>query len=196
MGTVTGKVLTALALAGTLAAGCASESVRDEPLQIGIDGVPLDMPALAEAMLDFRGEEVQSLVGTWKDRTFAAQCVFKGDGERLTVVFLAPQMRLATLRIARPRSIRYERSAVVPQALEPEYAIADAAFVNLPAEKLARALGPGWNVEDDGKRRTISVRGGDAVAEVERVDGAIRYRSLKYGYGYEVKKISGGGEFR
>jgi len=155
------------------AAGCSTTCVvRDEPLRISVaPGTEIDAAPIAEALLAHeRGVSAEALDVTWKDNAFTAEAVVKGDGERLSLVLLAPQMRLATLTLEKPHRIVWERHRRVPSALEPEYALAEAAFVRLPAKKLSDALGKNFTVEDDGKRRVI-LHGGREIRTLERREG-------------------------
>ena len=91
--------------------GCSTtEVVRETP----------ESPAIVEALLaNITGTWIQTVEGAWKDEAFAAECVLKGDGEKFTAVLLAPQMRLATLTLERPHTLRWERAPQLPSALSP-----------------------------------------------------------------------------
>ena len=176
--------------AAILLCGCQSVVVRDAPRPVRVaDGVTIDSAPLVEALLARTGTVVQAASGRWKENTFAAEVVMKGDGQRLTAVFLAPQMRLATITLTRPRTIRYERAAPIPRMLEPERALADRAFVNLPAPALRRAVAPALRVEDDGATRRIFA-GDTPVADlVTNPDATRTFRNLVHGYTYTLKTI-------
>ena len=104
-------------------------------------------------------------------------------------MFLAPQMRLATIVLTRPHAIRFERAAQIPRMFEPEYALADLAFVNLEAETLRRAVAPALSVEDDGTVRRI-LAGKTPVADLTRnPDGTTTFRNLVHGYTYTLKTV-------
>ena len=178
---------------GLLAAflcGCQSVVVRDAPQPVRVaDGVMLDSAPLVEALLARTGTVVQAVNGSWKDNAFATEVVMKGDGQKFTAVFLAPQMRLATITLTRPRTIRYERAAQIPRLFEPEYALVDLAIVNLPAPTLRRALGPALRVEDDGTTRRIFA-GATPVADlVTNPDATRTFRNLVHGYEYTIKTV-------
>ena len=131
-----------LLLSLTLCAGCATTCVRETPRAVRLGTARVETTALVEALrTQVKGTRVQALNGAWRDQVFQAQCVLKGDGETLTVVFLAPQMRLVTIAVTKPHAIRCERAPRIPSAFEPEYALADLAFVNLDAATLRRAVG-------------------------------------------------------
>ena len=139
----------AFLLAATLLAGCSTTLVREKPESVRVaDGVQLATTSLVEALLGFKGTRVQAANGAWKDQVFSAQCVLNGDGEKLTAVFLAPQLRLLTITLTKPHTITCERAPQVPRAFEPEYALADLAYVNLDTETLRRAVAPTLSVED------------------------------------------------
>ena len=73
-----------LLLAAALLAGCSTTLVRENPVSVRVaDGVQLETAPLVEALLKFRGTRVQAANGSWKDQVFSAQCVLKGDGEKL-----------------------------------------------------------------------------------------------------------------
>ena len=160
------------ALAAMFAAGCATTVVRDEPRPVKVArGAEAATAPLAEALLAHaRGTRAEALEVAWKDKAFTAEIVVKGDGETLKIVLLAPQMRLATLTIERPRRITWERAPRVPAALAPEHALFDIAFVRLPADVIAAALGPDFVVKDDGRRRVL-LHGGDEIRVLERRGG-------------------------
>ena len=172
------------ALAALLAAGCATTVVRDEPLAVKVArGAEAATAPLAEALLAHeRGTRAEALEVAWKDKAFTAEIVTKGDGETLKIVLLAPQMRLATLTVERPRRITWERAPRVPAALAPEYALFDIAFVRLPADALAAALGPAFLVKDDGVRRVL-LRGGEEIRVLERRgEGELLFVNPSAGY--------------
>ena len=179
-----------LLLAAALLAGCSTTLVREDPAPVRVaDGVALETAPLVEALIGLKGTRVQAANGTWKDQVFSAQCVLKGDGEKLTAVFLAPQLRLLTITLTKPHTVTCERAAQIPRAFEPEYALADLAYVNLDAETLRRAVAPVLRVEDDGTTRRI--KAGDAlVAEVvRRANGDVDFRNARYGYSYTLRPV-------
>lgn len=168
-----------------LCCGCATVVVREDPYN----------PDIAEALLaGVKGVTVQSVDGAWKDEAFAAECVLKGNGEKLTAVLLAPQMRLATLTIAKPRTIRWERAPQLPSSLDPEYVIFDIALVTLPTDALAKALGGGYRVDEtaDGKRRTVfDVKRGELQSVRQILPGGdVYFRNAVHGYEFTVRTVS------
>ncbi len=173
-----------------LCAGCSTTLVREAPQAVRLGEVTLETTALVEALLARKGTTVQALNGAWRDQTFQAQCVTKGDGEKTTVIFLAPQMRLVTITLTKPHAIRYERAPRIPSAFEPEYVLVDLAFVNLDVATLRRVVGSALRVEDDGTTRRIATPAGEGVAEVVRnADGTCRFKNLLHGYEYTLKKV-------
>ena len=165
--------------------GCTTTVVRENP----------GNAALAEALLSgMKGVRVQSVSGAWKDEAFAAECVLKCDGEKFTAVLLAPQMRLATLTVERPHTIRWERAPQLPASIDPENVMFELALAALPTESLAKALGDGYRVDEtaDGKRRTVfDVQRGE-LQSVRQVlpDGGVYFRNVPYGYEFTVKTVS------
>ncbi len=178
-------------LLAALCAGCATTLVRETPQAVRLGAARVETAALVEALrTHVTGTSVQALNGAWRDQVFQAQCVLKGDGETLTVVVLAPHMRLATLTVTRPHAIRLARAPRLPSAFQPEYALVDLAFVNLEADALRRAAGGALRIDDDGTTRRIATSAGEPVAEVvRRPDGTLLFRSLLHGYAYTVKKL-------
>ena len=168
-----------------LCCGCAMSVVRENP----------DNAAVAQALLaGVKGTAVQSVSGAWKDEAFAAECVLKGDGERLTAVLLAPQMRLATLTVEKPHTIRWERSPQLPASLDPEYVVMDLALVSLSTGALAEALGDGFRVDEtaDGKRRTVfDVKRNELLSVRQMLPGGdVYFRNVPYGYEFTVKTVA------
>jgi hypothetical protein len=165
--------------------GCATTVVRENP----------DNAAVAEALLaGVKGVMVQSVSGAWKDESFAAECVLKGNGEKFTAILLAPQMRLATLTIEKPRTIRWEYAPQLPASLDPEYVVMDIALVSLPTATLAKALGDGFQVEEtaDGNRRTVfDVRRNELQSVRQKLpNGDVYFRNAVYGYEFTVNTVS------
>ena len=187
------RLFAGAALLLALCAGCATTSARDAPRPVRLGTARVETAALAEALCaQMRGTRVEALNGAWREEVFQAQCVLKGDGETLTVVFLAPQMRLATLTVTRPHAIRFTRAPRIPSAFEPEYALVDLAFVHLETAALRRAAGPALRIDDDGAARRISTAAGEPVAEVVRqADGTIAFRSRLHGYSYTLRSVDG-----
>lgn len=180
-----------LLLAAALLAGCSTTLVRENPAPVRVaDGVLLDTAPLVEALVGLKGTRVQAANGSWKDQVFSAQCVLKGDGEKLTAVFLAPQLRLLTITLTKPHTVTCERAPQVPRAFEPEYALADLAFVNLDTGTLRRAVAPVLRVEDDGTTRRVFA-GKTPVAEVvRRANGDIDFKNLRHGYSYTLRPVA------
>ena len=182
-----------LAAALSACAGCASALVRDRPEPVAFGGALVQTAPLVEALAAERRTLVQALNGSWKDRSFQAQCVVKSDGGSLRAVFLAPQMRLVTIDWG-PKGLRCERAPQIPREFEPERALFDIAFVNLPAETLRRAIGPRMRLEECAGRRALYGGAGELVAEVVPGEGGLRtFRSAAFGYEYVIRDISGGG---
>ena len=170
--------------------GCQSVVVRDAPQPVRVaNGVQIDPAPLVEALLARTGTVVQAVNGSWKENAFAAEVVMKGDGQTFTAVFLAPQMRLATITLTRPHGIRYERAAQIPRLFEPEYALVDLAFVNLDASTLRRALGPALRVDDDGSVRRIFASETPVADLAANPDGTRTFRNLVHGYTYTLKTV-------
>lgn len=168
-----------------LLSGCATKLVRHTPNNIPV----------AEALLSgVAGVSVQSVSGAWKDESFAAECVLKGNGEKLTVVLLSPQMRLATLVIEKPYTIRWERVPQLPSSLDPEYVIFDLALVLLPTDKLNSAIGKDYKIEEtaDGKRRSVADVKTGALQSIRQIlaNGDVYFRNVVYGYELTIKTVS------
>ena len=169
-----------------LVCGCASTMVvREEP----------ENASLAEALLaNVKGTMVQRVSGAWKDEAFSAECVIKGDGERLTAVLLSPQMRLATLTVEPPHTIRWERVPQLPSAIDPELVMFDLALVCLSTHALEKALPASYRVDEtpDGKRRRVVDAAHGKLHSVRQVlpDGDVYFRNALYGYEFTVKTMS------
>ena len=182
----------ALAAIAYVCAGCSTTLVRESPISIEVaDGAKADMAAVAEALLELKGTHVQAVVGSWKDSAFTAEFVMKGDGDTFTVAALAPAMRLATITLSRPHSLRYERARRIPAAFEPEYLLFDLAVVNLETDALSRALGESFEVRDDGATRVVSSRGAPGpVAVLSRnADGSVKLTNHRRSYQYTVTRL-------
>ncbi len=177
-----------------LAAGCSTTLVREEPRSVAVvSGVDVETAPLAEALLAHeRGVSAEALEVTWKDKAFTAEIVVKAQDGKLTMVLLAPQMRLATLTIEKPHRIVWERSPRVPSVLAPEYVIADAAFVRLPTPVLSAALGSDFVVKDDGRRRVV-MHGGEEVRTLERKgEGELVFTNPFAGYSCRIVSMEAG----
>lgn len=184
------KFVLSILLTTMLFCGCSTTTVRERPLALRVADAQLDSTPLVEALLDQPGVFVQSVDASWNDRTFEAQCVRKCDGEKLTVIFLAPQMRLVTITVERPHLVRCERVAQIPRTFEPEYALADLAYVNLGTVTLQRCLAPALKVEDDGKTRRIVTMTGQTAIEITRhEDGGATLRNVEHGYTYTMRPL-------
>ena len=180
-----------LLLAAALLAGCSTTLVRETPEPVRVaDGALLDTAPLVEALLGLKGTRVQAANGAWKDQVFSAECVLKGDGETLTAVFLAPQLRLLTITLTKPHTVTCERAPQVPRVFEPEYALVDLAFVNLDAETLRRAVAPALRVEDDGTTRRVFAGNAPVAEVVHRANGDIDFKNLRHGYSYTLRPVS------
>lgn len=171
-----------LALALAVCCGCSTVVVRETPGNI----------AAVEALLDeVRGTEIRMVEGAWKDEAFSAECVLKGDGERLTAVLLSPHMRLATLALERPHTMRWERVPQIPSALDPEYVLLDLALVRLPTDALTKVLGGDCRVDEtpDGKRRMVVKDGRlDSVRQI-LPNGGIYFRNVRHGYEFTITAL-------
>lgn len=171
-----------------LLAGCRTTLVRETPEPVMItESIELDPLPLADALRVRTGLTLQTVTGTWRGHTFSAEIVMKGDGTRFTAVCLAPQMRLATVTLTPPHTLRYERAPQIPRAFQPEYILTDLAFINLDTATLQRVLAPKLTVSDDGVTRRISA-GERTVAELVRAEeGRMTFRNFVRDYTYELK---------
>ena len=169
-----------------LLCGCSTTGVvREAPENV----------AVAEALLaNVKGTLIQTVEGAWKDEAFAAECVLKGDGEKFTAVLLSPQMRLATLTLEKPHTLRWERAPQLPSSLDPEYVMFDLALVCLPTEALGEALGGDYRVDEtpDGKRRRVVDMKRNRLHSVRQVlpGGGVYFRNAQYGYEFTVNTVS------
>ena len=177
----------AAALFGALAlTGCVSVLERAQPLEVRYgNDIHFETVGLCEALLELEGTEVQSLAGSWKDNAFAAQVVRKRTPEKLTIIFLAPQMRLVTITLTPPHALRCERAPQIPAAFEPEYALVDMACINLETERLRKAL-PDLRIEDDGKKRGVFFKDTPLCELVRLEEGGLHYVNRLYGYEYTI----------
>ena len=110
-----------------------------------------------------------------------------------SAVLLAPQMRLATLTLKQPHTLRWDRAPQVPSSLDPEYVLFDLALVLLPTATLSEKIGEDYRVDEtaDGRRRrVVDARG--RLHSVRQVlpDGGVYFRNAAYGYELTVKTIS------
>ena len=181
------------ALAGMLLmfAGCASTLVRETPRRVALTpDVAVDMAPVVEKLLDHPCSFVQAVSGAWKDHAVAGEFVVKNDGTNMTVVVLAPGMRLATIKAARPHRLQYERARQIPAAFEPEYLLLDLALVNLDDAELRKCLGPEVVVERvDGARRLRVGERMIATLSPRAEDGTQRFENHVRDYGYTLKDL-------
>jgi len=174
-----------------LLCGCSTVVVRKNPLPVrAADEVRFATIPIVEALLAQRCTVAQAVSGTWKDHAFAAEVIMKGEDGKFTAVFLAPQMRLATITLTPPHTICYERAAQIPRMFDPEYALADLAFANLDVDALRRATEPVLLIEEDadGTRRISA--GGRLIAELRKNPDSTRtFRNHVHGYEYTLRDI-------
>ena len=185
-----GKLAVVL-LAGLLLAGCSTTLVREEPktIRLGETGVSCAIAPLVEALLAQRGTAVHAIQGNWKDHAFVAESVTKGEEGRFTAIFLAPQMRLATITLTPPHTITFDRARSIPSAFEPEYALFDLAVINLPPDVLRRVLGGGFVVAVRGDVREVSAGGTPIAVRTALPDGTVRYENKALDYTYTLKEV-------
>ena len=181
--------LTCICALASLGLGCATAVVRENP----------DNPAMAEALLaEVKGTSAQMLSGAWRDEAFYAECVLKGDGDRFTAVLLSSQMRLATLSVESPHTVRWERAPQLPSSLDPEDVIFDLCLVLLPSDTLKKAIGDGYRVDEtaDGKRRVVVDlrRGRVQSVRQELPDGGVYFRNAQYGYEITARAMAHGNQ--
>lgn len=172
-------------------AGCSTTLVREDPhvIALGETGVKCATAPLVSALLERRGVTAQALSGHWKERVFTAECVLKGEDDRFTAVFLAPHMRLATLTLTPPHTVSFERARQIPAAFEPEYLLFDLAVVNLSADRLRRALGGAFRVEERGNVRRVCAGGREVAVFARESDGRSVYENHVFEYGYTIKEM-------
>lgn len=171
-------------------AGCSTTTVRSDLEKVYVtDETKVDVTPLAEALLARTGTVVQAISGSWKDRNFTAECVRKSDGRTMTAIFLAPTMRLATIRIDAPHTLSYTRAPQIPKAFVPEYALFDLALVNLDMATLASALGPSLSIVEKGNSREITANGIPVATLMRNPDGTLRLKNHIRGYSYTLKPL-------
>lgn len=172
-------------------AGCSTTLVRESPREIvmGETGVKCATTSLVKALMTKRGVVVQAISGHWKSRVFTAECVLKGEDACFTAIFLAPHMRLATLKLTPPHTIAFERAREIPSAFEPEYLLFDLAVVNLPLDVLRGALGGRFRVEENRLGRRVYLGSREVASLVREDDGRMTYENRMYDYGYSVKEV-------
>jgi len=177
--------------AGLLLAGCSTTLVREEPktIRLGETGVSCAIAPLAEALLTQRGTVIHAIQGNWKDHTFVGESVTKGEEGRFTAIFLAPQMRLATIVLTPPHTITFDRARSIPSAFEPEYALFDLAVINLPPDVLRRVLGSGFAVAVRDDVREVSAGGTPIAVRTALPDGTVRYENKALDYTYTLKEV-------
>ena len=175
--------------------GCqvfSSTTDHTAPVAVSLKGTQLETTALVEALLAEKGTRIEAVNANYKDEAFQAHCVLKSDGEKLNVVFLAPQMRLLTILVTKPHRVWCEKAPQIPRLFEPEYALVDLAFINLPLAKLQAAVAPTLKVDEaNGVRRICRASDGGLVAELAPAEsGARRYRQALFGYEYLLKEVA------
>lgn len=174
--------------------GCqvfSSTTDHTAPVAVSLKGTQLETTALVEALLAEKGTRIEAVNANYQDEAFQAHCVLKSDGEKLNVVFLAPQMRLLTILVTKPHRVWCEKAPQIPRLFEPEYALVDLAFINLPLAKLQAAVAPTLKVDEaNGVRRICRASDGGLVAELAPAEGGMRrYRQVLFGYEYLLKEV-------
>ena len=183
-------LLSAITILSVFFAGCATTQSRENPINVNIaESVGFDPTPLCIALFDLKGVKTQAIAGNWKDNNFTASCVMKGENEKFTIVFSAPQMRLVTIELTKPHTLTWKKAPQIPNAFEPEYAICDVAFANLETSALKKALGKNFSVVDDGIKRVISV-GQKEIAILERSQaGSMKFTNPLRGYSYTIQNL-------
>ena len=175
-------VLIALAL---ITPGCAP--AVPQPARLGLKLAPAALGASVSLQQRIRVERA--------GRVENLQSVLEVDAERLDLVGLALEQRVFSLHYD-GRVLQSWRHPLLPAALRGEDVLEDLQLALWPAAAIREALPPGWRIEEQGQRRTLSW-GDQPVMEIDysgepRWIGKIDLANLRYHYRLTIESVSSG----
>lgn len=172
----------ALACALLLAA-CSAR--QEAPARLGLRLHPAELDATVSAQQHLTVERD----GSTNDLDAALEI----DPTRVSLVGLALGMRVLSLDFD-GRELREWRHAMLPSQVRAADVLEDLQLTLWPVEAIARALPPGWQVEDQGLRRTLR-RDGEVVATITysglpRWQGTAVLDNVRYQYRLTIVSAS------
>jgi len=171
-------VLVALALAG-----CATK--EDVPARLGL--------RLAPATLGETISVQQHLTVQRGSSSNDLDAALEVDGDKLTLVGLALGMRVLSLEFDGNKLTEW-RHPMLPAQVRAADVLEDVQLTLWPAADIARALPAGWQIEEQGLRRTLR-REGEVVATIDysgmpRWKGKAVLDNLRYKYKLTIESAS------
>jgi hypothetical protein len=178
----TAAVLVALAL---VTPGCALTS--PQPARLGLKLAPATLGASISVQQQIRVER--------GGRVDNLQAVLEVDTERLDLVGLTLEQRVLSLHYD-GRVLQSWRHPLLPAELRGEDVLEDLQLALWPAEAIRQALPSGWRMEEQGRRRTLSL-GDQPVMVIDysgepRWIGKIDLTNLRYHYRLTIESVSSG----
>ncbi|PWF41607.1 DUF3261 domain-containing protein [Massilia glaciei] len=153
----------ACALAAAVLAGCAGLDPAP-PARLGLRLAPAALGATISVQQHLKVER--------GGRTDELDAALEVDPERLELVGLAFGQRVLRLGYDGKKLTTW-RHMMLPAQVRAEDVLEDVQLTLWPAMAIARALPPGWRVEDLGLRRTLYL--GDAVVATIDYSGPVRW---------------------
>ncbi|EGF33044.1 hypothetical protein IMCC9480_1375 [Oxalobacteraceae bacterium IMCC9480] len=167
-------ILIALAL---LLAGCASLPPPAPPARLGL--------RLAPAALGERIAVQQHLQVERAGRIDELDAALEVDADQLQLVGLAFGQRVLTVAYD-GRTLTSWRHPMLPAQVRADDVLEDIQLALWPLAAIRAALPPGWQIEDDGLRRTVSMHGVIfsviEVSKLPRWQGNITLENRRYQY--------------
>ncbi|PUA19788.1 DUF3261 domain-containing protein [Glaciimonas sp. PCH181] len=148
---LTGKSWRGLALMMTLAtlmAGCATTKPAAPPARLGLKLSPASLGATISLQ--------QHLTVERNGRTDQLDAALEIDPQQLTMVGLAFGQRVLTLHYD-GQNLQSWRHPMLPSQVRAEDVLEDTQLTLWPVAAIRQALPPGWKIEQQGLRRTISL---------------------------------------
>lgn len=157
-------------------AGCASTRPAP-PARLGLKLPPA---ALGEAI-----SVQQHLTVERNGRTDELDAALEVDADRVELVGLAFGQRVLTLSYD-GKALTSWRHVMLPSQVKPEDVLEDVQLALWPAEAIAAALPPGWEVRDNGLLRSVTLDGVPiatvSYSVMPRWSGTIVLDNLRYQY--------------
>lgn len=179
-----------LALAGLMLAlgGCASLPPAPVPDRLSLMLSPASLGAVISVQQHIKVER--------GNRIDALEVALEVDAAQLNLVGLAFAQRVLTLQYD-GRSLQSWRHAMLPAQVRGEDVLQDLQLTLWPIEAIRAALPVGWQVEDKGLQRRLSLDNVPVMviqySALPRWSGNIELSNLRYGYRLSIQSATPAG---